>query len=219
MNIKIVLLALVVLLAGCEAAGPQNRAFQAFDLALGGISPKMLEKNVTASVSFDEAHPLKTHRITRIDFFGQGVDKDSVEYNYRMVPVNFGHFNNFGIGRVNNGYGTLVFKTAAMVPDHLPLLKAGDLIELRQTVQYNSMKDFVAKQEGNTVLRILCRKADPDFLKCQDSVPHHSPKVVGGYTDRPYLKSLKEYGFTFTQAYDKQGNAFRPFPADVAAVK
>ncbi len=74
------------------------------------------------------------------------------------------------------------------------------------------LKDFSKTGEGNIVTRILCRKAQPDFDACENALPKTGKHKAMGPTGTPFLASVKEYGFTFTPAYDDKGNLLRPLP-------
>jgi hypothetical protein len=102
-----------------------------------------------------------------------------------------------------------MFLTGAMVPDHLPPLKAGDIVEVRQTSTWRSMEGFVAKGEGNIVVRVLCAKAQPDFAACLDRAPRIGKYKGVGPTGSPYPKSVSDYGYTFSPTYDAAGKRVR----------
>jgi hypothetical protein len=74
------------------------------------------------------------------------------------------------------------------------------------------MENFSVTGEGNAVLRILCRNSDPGYEKCAEALPRIGKYRVQGDTGAPYLKSLKDYGFTFTPAYGTNGKLLRPLP-------
>lgn len=78
------------------------------------------------------------------------------------------------------------------------------------------MESFTAKQDGNIVVRVLCRKADPAYEKCRDALPQVR-KYPNGPTGTPYPVSVKEYGYTFTPAYDAKGQPTRAIPEYVPA--
>lgn len=102
------------------------------------------------------------------------------------------------------------YPTTAIVPDQLPMLKAGDLVEIRNTRTWDSVKDFIATGEGNVVVRVICAKADPAFDKCVEVKGPKLGKHKGrGPTGTPYPASVKDYGFTFTKRYDQKGDPLR----------
>ncbi|WP_281915305.1 hypothetical protein [Caldimonas thermodepolymerans] len=120
----------------------------------------------------------------------------------RVVRVNLRHPEWGGWIRT----GQLLWMAVAMVPDHIEPLKAGDFVEIRQTGTWHTVEDFVAKGEGNIVVRVLCRVSDPDYAQCLDTLPRIGPYRGFGETGTYYPESIKEYGFTFTPRYDEKGN-------------
>jgi hypothetical protein len=87
----------------------------------------------------------------------------------------------------------------AYVPS-LDALKAWDIVELRQTGTYDTLLGFSRTGEGNAVLRVLCRKADPGYDACAEVLPRSGNYQSQGPLGTPYLKTLKEYGFSFNRS-------------------
>jgi hypothetical protein len=94
----------------------------------------------------------------------------------------------------------------------MPALKAWDLVELRQSGTYDTVKNFSKTGEGNAVLRVLCRRADPAYEKCVEALPRIGAHKGQGLMKTEYPASLKSYGFSFSPAYAKDGSALRALP-------
>lgn len=168
----------------------------------------MVKRNVAAIVGFDETWAGNYNRPSRTTLYSQGIVPDTLEYSLRVARVNLSHTD----GMLYVGKGELVYPTAAVVPDHLPQLKAWDIVEVRQTGTYRTMENFVAKQDGNIVVRILCRKADPDYEACRDAAPRIGEYKGVGATETPYPATASEYGYIFTPMFDVKGNQLRDYP-------
>ncbi len=70
-------------------------------------------------------------------------------------------------------------------------------------------KDFAKTGEGNIVVRILCKYGDPAYESCLDRQPRIGKHRGFGETGTLYPVSAKEYGFSYTPMYDKNGKAIR----------
>jgi hypothetical protein len=110
------------------------------------------------------------------------------------------------------GKGELLFPTAAYVPDHMPRLRAGDVVEIRQTGTWMTMENFAVTGEGNVVVRVLCEKAEPTYGACLEQGPQVG-KIRGvGATDTGYPPSVRDYGYSFTPMFDEKGSPLRAYP-------
>jgi hypothetical protein len=192
------------LLAGCGAT-PMLHAGNFMINAGQGLPDAMLDTHLAGWVAFDEDHVDNYTRVARNNLYTQGIVRGTPEYRMRVVRINLN--NPDSLLWVESGQ--VMFLTGAMVPDHLPRLKAGDIVEVRQTATWRSMEDFVAKGEGNVVVRVLCTKAQPDYDACLDRAPRIGRYKGVGPTGTPYPKSVAAYGFRFTPAYDANGRPVR----------
>lgn len=168
----------------------------------------MVNRNIAAVVGFDEAWADTYNRPSRTALYSQGIVPDTPEYALRVARVNLSHTDEM----LYISKGELVYPTGAVVPDHLPQLKAWDIVEVRQTGTYRTMENFVAKQDGNIVVRILCRKADPNYEACRDAAPRIGEYKGVGATGTSYPATASEYGYTFTPMFDVKGNPLRSYP-------
>lgn len=166
----------------------------------------MRDRNVAGYVAFDEAHPSEYNRVVRGSLYIQGVIEGTPEYQMRVVRVNAGNPGSL----LWVGQGDLYFPLAAMVPDQVQRLKAGDVVEVRQTGTWDTVVDFTKSGEGNIVVRVICEKARPDYEDCLHTKAPKLGKHFGmGETHTPYPASVKSYGYTFTPAYAEDGTALR----------
>lgn len=201
-------LALATSLAGC-ANGPLAEAVtRAYNLNMD-YPPEMVNRHLAAWVGFDEDWAGNYNAHSRNVLYVQGVPAGSPAYRQRIGRINLV---NSGEAVLWVGKGELGSSTGAFVPDHLPRLHAGDIVEVRQTGTWKTMQDFVATGEGNIVVRILCRKGTPDFDKCLDAAPRIGKAKGAGETGTPYPAGVRDYGFTFTPMFDDKGRALRPYP-------
>lgn len=158
------------------------------------LPPEMERVNLLAVVAFDEADAATYNRHSQAVLYSQGVSRDSPEYRLRVVRINFNHFK----GNLVWADGTFLFSSAAVVPDHLPPLKAGDLVEVRHVRTWESLKQFSLTGEGNRVLRVWCEKASPQFQNCLDAAPRIGRVKGQGPTGTAFPESPLVYGHTFT---------------------
>ncbi|WP_281915303.1 hypothetical protein [Caldimonas thermodepolymerans] len=198
--------AAMMLLAGCAETPLVHVGNRVFNFGTG-LPDDMLGRHVAGMVAFDEDWVGNYGRIARNALYAQGIAKGTPEYGLRVVRINL---NNTG-ELLWKKKGSLLFMTGAIVPDHLPPLKAGDTVEIRNVSTWHAMEDFLAKGEGNIVVRILCRKADPNYEACLNDPNGPSVGDIRGVgeTGTPYPEKVADYGFTFTPLYDEKGNKLR----------
>lgn len=188
------------------APGPYLHVTNA--VANGGsyeLGPEMRNRHMIASVGYDETYAANYPRIGRNVLFVQGIVEGTPEHDYRVAVLTMGQIK----GALWHTPGTFMWITGAVIPDNIPLLKAYDLVEFRQVTGNRSMQDFSKTGEGNVVVKVLCRKADADYQKCADALPQLA-KAPSGDTGIPYPASVREYGQTYTPAYDAKGVLVRP---------
>ena len=101
--------------------------------------------------------------------------------------------------------GEKIWIAVGIVPDHIPQLKARDIVELRQTGGTRTVENFATTGEGNIVVRVLCRAADPAYDACVKRQPKIGAFEGYGATGTPYPASAKSYGYTFSPKYDANG--------------
>jgi hypothetical protein len=200
--------ALTLPLAGC-APTPLLRVSSRIASFGQDLDPEMVGVNLVGMVGFDETHVGRMSRVSRGILYLAGAVEGTPEYQYRVAHINL---------RIIRGLPPLIkpgshsFSTGAVVPSHIPELKAWDIVEIRQTGTYDVIKDFSTTGEGNAVLRVLCRKSAPDYEACANALPRIGEFRAWGPTGTPYLPTLKEYGFQFSTAYDETGKLLRPLP-------
>lgn len=173
------------------------------------LPAEMVNRHVAGYVGFDEDWTGRYSRVARNALYVMGIVEGTPEYALRVVRVNL---SNPEPGMLWADQGELTFPTGAVVPDHLPRLKAGDIVEIRQTGTWRTMENFVSRGEGNVVVRVLCRKADPTYDKCLEAAPRIGKYKGVGETRTRYPASVSGYGFTFTPMFDSSGRALRPYP-------
>jgi len=139
------------------------------------------------------------------------------ERRYRRVSVFMDHSEG---GKPMLGFkGYMRFE--AIVPDGMPLLKLGDIVEVRFGKVYDHLKDFARTGEGSAVLRLLCpvneNRGQLDALKaCATPLAWYKPwgedkrfydGIIASPSGRPYLPRLKDHvELSFTPYYDENGN-------------
>lgn len=173
-----------------------------------GLPEEMLNTHMAGIVAFDETWADEYGRVARNQLYTQGVERDKPEYNLRVVRINLSNTGSALWIRT----GELAFPTGAIVPDHLPQLHAGDIVEIRQTKSWMSMEDFAITGEGNVVVRVLCAKAGPTYNECLEKAPKTGRFSGFGFTNTPYPPSVKDYGYSFTPMFDAKGSALRAYP-------
>lgn len=195
-----------VVLSGCGTIRP-------FGSGDGDWSRSQLMANVQASVFFDEHYSgLATTGHSR--FAGAG----PAELTYRRVIVSIAH--NEGGKPFLGMKGMRVFMV--MVPDGMPLLKKGDLVDVRATRMYDYLQDFARTGEGSAVIRLLCPgedKVTPErqaqFKACASTLPWHQPwgedkrywdGIIASPSGYPFLPKLKDHTeFQYTPFYNAEG--------------
>lgn len=190
-----------VALSGCQT--PAVHVLNAV-LNVGTELPaNMRQVNVAAQVIQDEVWAGDYSFSARNQLYTVGVIKGEPEYSMRVAFLQMRH-PEFGAWVRAGGKGWI---STGIIPDHLPPLKQGDVVELRQTGTYNVVKGFVETGEGNVVLRILCKAGDPAFKECVATLPRIGTFQGFGETNSYYPESVREYGFIFSQNYDANGVA------------
>ncbi len=161
----------------------------------------MRGRHLAAMVAFDEDFVGRYNRVSRNVLYVNGIVEGSPEYLYRVARINLHHSQGNWMWKE----GSYLFQTGALIPDHLPALKAGDIVEVRQTGTWRTMEDFSRKGEGNIVVRVLCAKAAKDYETCVDKTPRIGTFKGQGPTGTPYPASVRDYGFQFTPRYSRDG--------------
>lgn len=200
---KVLLVGALFTLAGCQT--PLIHGVNAVVNAAADMPETMIHKNLSAMVAFDEDWVGRYPFTVRNQLYVMGVESGEPEYGMRIVKVNVRHPEWGGWYRA----GEKVWWTAAAVPDTVPTLKAGDLVEIRQSGDFRVLRNFAKTNDGNVILRILCRKADADYVQCAEKLPRIGTYIGFGETGTLYPESVKEYGFTFTPKYDADGKPLR----------
>lgn len=197
------LLALVAaasLVSGC-AVNPVSEALtRAINLNGHALYDEYEEANVVGFVVEDEKYVGQYHRILRNALHVQGARPGAVENRYRIVPI---AIRESDLIRHH-------FPTGAIVPDHLPPLIAGDIVEFLNPSGFDAFRGFAATKRGSgIVLNVICYKDDPAFDECTKT---RSPwkgwgwnKEPGGVGPSPYLEDTAAYGFDFSERYDDDG--------------
>ncbi|MYM81809.1 hypothetical protein GTP44_07535 [Duganella sp. FT50W] len=201
--------AALVSLSGCGPS-PLLRVTNAAINMGQGLPDEMLNTHLAGIVAFDEMWADEYGRVARNQLYTQGIERGKPEYNLRVVRINL---SNTG-SALWIAKGELAFPTGAIVPDHMPQLHAGDVVEIRQTASWMSMENFSVTGEGNIVVRVLCYAADSTYKACVDKTPKTGRIAGFGFTNTPFPASVRGYGFTFTPMFDEQGRALRRYPAE-----
>lgn len=198
---------LALLLSGC---GPSRLLHIGNNVVNMGqpLPDDMVNRHVSGMVAFDETWAGNYGRIARNALYVQGVVEGTPEYQLRVARINLSNTGeNFFWKK-----GELLFQGAAIVPDHLPQLRAGDLVEIRQTGTWRTVEDFFIRKEGNVVVRILCQKASAGYQKCLEKGPLTGIAKGVGETKTPYPPSVSSYGYQFSAWYSVEGRPLRPLP-------
>jgi hypothetical protein len=171
------------------------------------LPDEMVHRNVYGTVGFDEDYVGRYNKHSQNVVYTQGVGRGDPEYNYRVVRINMKHFDGLAIAFIPKGHQA--WFTAAIVPDHIPRLSAGDIVEFRQSGTWDTLEGFLGKSDGNVVLALICKAGTPTYDQCVDALPFIGKGKATGPTGTPYPSSLSEYGFKYTPAYDNEGIAVR----------
>ena len=201
----LVLILASVVLAGCASPSMTYKGTRLLN-ANQDYPEEMRNLHKAATIAFDETFAGNMNRHSQAIFYQHGVRRGTPEYHLRVARVNF----NFLRGKLYIRDGEFPTYSAAIVPDHLPRLMAGDLVELRNITFWGGLTNFSEVQEGNVVVRILCQRADPEYESCMDRAPRTGRVRGVGPTGTPFPQSVREYGFTFSRAYDEQGRPLLP---------
>jgi len=200
----VISIAVMIALSGCAPGPLLTVATKA--ITLGQDLPDyMVHVNLVGVVLVDEKPTHAYSRIPRSLLYLHGAAEGTPEYGYRAVTVEL----RFLKGEYRWSDAEYGYRTAAVVPDHLPLLKVGDRIEIRQTGTFDTLKNFSKTGEGNAILRMLCQKSSPDYEACVAKLPKTGKYLAQGYTGAPYLASLKDYGYKFTPVTSATGEQLR----------
>lgn len=188
-------------LAGCGAT-PMLHAGNAIANMGQELPPEMQQHNLAAMVAFDEDFVGRYNRVSKNVLYVNGIIEGTPEYLYRVARINLHHSQGNWLWKE----GAYLFQTGALIPDHLPALKSGDVVEVRQTGTWRTMEGFSRTGEGNIVVRVLCAKAQANYDKCVDKTPRIGTFRGQGPTGTNYPASVREYGFTFTPRYGPTGD-------------
>lgn len=122
-------------------------------------------------------------------------------------------------GRPLGGYKGFM-RLVAVVPDGMPLLKNGDIVEVRAGQVYDYLKGFAQTGEGTAVLRILCptnssAALQSRFKECAQELPwlqswgegkRYYDGILASPSARPYAASLRAHTeLKFTPFYSANG--------------
>lgn len=201
-------LANLLVLSGCAETPVATAITRAYNLGQE-LPEDMVGRNFSGYVAFDETYVANLNKASRGSLYGQGLERNTAEYRMRAVRINIA---NTEPGMLWMAQGDLTFMTGAFVPDHLPQLRAWDIVEVRQSGTWNTMKGFAQTGEGNIVIRILCRKSDSNYDECRTRTPRTGKHMGMGPTGTPYPKSVHEYGYSFTPIFDSEGRLLRNYP-------
>lgn len=191
-------IATLVCLTGCQT--PIIHAINVVTTA-GGLPEEMVNRNVAGMVAFDEVWAGDYNLANRNNLYTQGVVSGTPEYGLRVGRVNMRHSDSFLYLR----QGDKLWVAIGIIPDHLPQLRAGDIVELRQTGVTRTAENFTITGEGNIIVRVLCLASAPDYAECLKRQPKLGKFEGFGATGTDYPASVKEYGYTFTPKYDAKG--------------
>lgn len=194
-------------LAGCGASPLLHVGNQVANFGQE-LPQNMVNRHVAGMVGFDEGWAGGYSRIARNALYVQGIVAGTPEYQLRVARVNLANTGSNLLWKA----GELNFMGGALVPDHLPRLKAGDVVEIRQTGTWRTMENFTTSGEGNIVVRILCRAEAADYQACKDTGPKVGKYGGAGETHSSYPASVRDYGFSFSPMYSASGALLRAYP-------
>lgn len=181
------------------------------------FSNRQMMANVQAAVIFDEMY--SSFALSNHDRYA-GVGMEELKYRRILVKV----YNSQG-GRPLWGFsGSRAFEAA--VPDGFPLLKAGDLVEVRATTWFDYLQNFDKSRDGSAVLRIICpttEKGNSEQMRklkaCASNLPWNSDwgeenryfyGVLSSSSGREFLPRLSDYPeLKFSPFYDELGNPLK----------
>lgn len=197
-------------LLGVSACGPSPHLHATNRVINAGmdVPESMRNQHVAGMVAFDEQWAGDYGRVARNALYSQGIAEGDAEYGYRIARVNLTNPGSFLFWES----GSIVFPTAAVVPDHLPRLMAEDIVEIRQTGTWDTVKNFSRSREGNVVVRVLCRKASNDYEACRKNGPSVGRHAGVGPTFSPYPSKVSAYGHSYSVWFDAKGRKLREYP-------
>ena len=203
--LKLFVCAMAMLLAGCQT--PIHRGVNEALTSVQSLDDRMSNRNVAMVVAITENSFKNYQNAVRNYLYLQGVDETVPEARYRIAYL----FMRNTDWALHIGVGERVWPMAAYVPDHIPQLEDGDVVEVRMDGDrfMRRLKDFSTTGEGTAIVRVLCKFKDPDFARCINSTPRIEHYQGFGETGTLFPASLKEYGFTFTPFYDDNGDPIR----------
>lgn len=146
----------LIALTGCQT--PIVHGINSITMA-GGLDEQMRDRNIAGMVAFDEVWAGNYNLANRNNLYTQGAVSGTPEYGLRIARINMRHTDYFAWIR----QGEKIWIAVGIVPDHIPQLKARDIVELRQTGGTRTVENFATTGEGNIVVRVLCRAADPAY--------------------------------------------------------
>lgn len=202
----------LLLLGGCTHMRPVEEVLQ------NGSSWASSQKtaNVQAVVAFDEDNS----GLISFALFNHGARAGVGPAEKRYRKVVYTMLNSEGGRPIGKFAG--IMAAMAMVPDGMPRLKTGDLIEVRFPVWFDYMKDFAVTGEGSAVLRLICpagstSKTDSEaFKECASHANWHQPwgeekryyqGIIAAPSGRPFAPRLKDHReLAFTPYYDEIDN-------------
>lgn len=115
---------------------------------------------------------------------------------------------------------TGIAAAVALVPDGMPLMKKGDLVEIRHYRMFGSLKSFESSGDGNAVLRLLCPSSPSRgdmaaFKACASNAKwqtrwgesnRYFTGILASPSGRPYAAHLRDHKeLSFTPYYDEDG--------------
>jgi hypothetical protein len=202
-------LAAIAVLAGCAAA--VKPLTQNILQTEESWAASQRQQNVQAIVQKDEEYSTLTLSNQEV-IAGAG----PAEKTFRRVELMMVHSEG---GKPFLNYKGIK-RFAAIVPDGFPLLKWGDIVEVRYEGIYDRLKGFAHTKQGTAVLRVLC-PGDPDrakmpaFKACAKELNWHRPwgedaryfdGIAAANSGRPYAAKLTDHTeLSFTPYYDADG--------------
>lgn len=171
----------------------------------------MKDTHLLANVPWDEKGINEVSGLMNTAYYATGIRRGTPVAQYRAVALWTSSMEGSGVLWKKDGEQAYV--VAALVPDYIAMLKAGDVVEWRSISTWDSLLDWETTGEGQVVTRVVCRKADPLYRACVDAQPVYNGSFKAtGRTGTPFPASVKGYGFTFSRFYDAQGKQIRSLP-------
>lgn len=193
----LLLAAFALLLSGC-AAGPGMRTLK--DALNDEGDPQQTRAVVYSMVSADEQfidkHSLRWRNAAYLNNLPYGSPRRA----YRITPMVAFRYTNL----------RALYHSNAYVPDYLPLLRDGDVVEVSQKGVADQLT--AAPEEGrdsSVVVRVVCFKGAPDYEQCWKSYGVAMSSAIQGASHlahpvegAPFIEGPERYGLTFTPRYD-----------------